>query len=145
MKHLRNWFKFSTSDRHLLIRTFILLSFIRIGLGVFSFKTLRKILTIRKDYHRKITSKKLNYTPNKILWAVHLISRYMPEVKCLAKALTTQTIMSQQGYSSQLRIGVLKTQTGHLEAHAWVEYQGLIVMGYLSDLERYTPLGYLEA
>ena len=143
MKYLRHGFKLSTSDRHLLIQSFILLSFVRIGLGILPFKTLRKLLIRISHSDLEETSQNLTHTPNKIIWAVNLVSRYMPGVKCLAKALTTQVIMSQNGYLSQLKIGVVKGKKGQLEAHAWVEYQGIIVMGDLSDLERYTPLASL--
>ncbi|NET54236.1 MAG: lasso peptide biosynthesis B2 protein, partial [Merismopedia sp. SIO2A8] len=65
-------------------------------------------------------------------------------VKCLARALTTQVFMSRQGYSPQLRIGVAKGEGGQLEAHAWVESQGQVVIGYLGNLSYFTPLPSLE-
>jgi hypothetical protein len=39
-----------------------------------------------------------------------------------------------------LRIGVAKGEAGKLEAHAWVESQGRIVIGGLRDLPYFTPL-----
>jgi hypothetical protein len=52
--------------------------------------------------------------------------------------------MTRHGFSPQLRIGVAKGETGKLEAHAWIESQGKIVIGYLKDLSRFTPLPSLE-
>lgn len=85
-----------------------------------------------------------NVTVGKIIWTVNAASRYMPGVKCLARALTTQVIMSRHGLSGQLRIGVAKTERGKLEAHAWVEYQGRVAIGNLQDLSRFIPLPSLE-
>ncbi len=64
--------------------------------------------------------------------------------KCLARALTTQVLLNRQGYLPDLRIGVAKATAGQLEAHAWVEYQGRIVIGQLNDLSRYLPLPSFE-
>jgi len=83
---------------------------------------------------------------DKVVWAVRVASRYMPgRVKCLAQALTAQVLLERRGYQTQLRIGVAKGEGGQLEAHAWVESQGRIVIGGLKDLARYTTLPTLEA
>jgi hypothetical protein len=82
---------------------------------------------------------------DRVVWAVTVANRYMPgEVKCLARALTTQVLLGQRGHQALLRIGVAKGEQGQLEAHAWVESQGRIVIGDLADFSRYTPLPPLE-
>jgi hypothetical protein len=84
-------------------------------------------------------------TTDTIVWAVDIASHYMPGgVKCLARALTTQVLMSRYGYSPELRIGVAKGERGQLEAHAWVENQGQVVIGYLGNLSRFTPMPSFE-
>ncbi len=144
MKKLPKLLQLSKSDRQLLLNTFILLGLVRLGLWLLPFQRLRQLLT-------KIGRSSLQYQQakqiplSKIVWAVNLSSRYLPgEVKCLARALTTQVIMTRHGFSPQLRIGVAKGETGKLEAHAWIESQGQIVIGYLRDLSRFTPLPSLE-
>ena len=82
---------------------------------------------------------------NGVVWAVTVASRYIPGVKCLARALATKVLLAHQGYICELRLGVAKNEKGQLEAHAWVESQGRIVIGGLRDLPRYTPLPLLEA
>jgi hypothetical protein len=61
-------------------------------------------------------------------------------VKCLARALATQHLLAVNGYGAQLRIGVAKESSGKLEAHAWVEYQGNVIIGGLQHLSAFTPL-----
>lgn len=43
---------------------------------------------------------------------------------CLAKSLTLWWLLGRQGITSRLRIGIRK-QNGKLEAHAWVEREGI--------------------
>lgn len=127
----------SLRDRNLLIITFTLLTLIRLAMWLLPFRTLQSLV----NRSSQISSKQAKINIDTITWAVEISSRYMPGgVKCLARALTTQILMNWQGYSSQLRIGVAKENNATLAAHAWVEYQGQVIMGNLSDLERFTPL-----
>lgn len=142
MRRLLNFFRISGSDRQLLVISLILLASIRLGLWLLPFRTLLKLLTkISQPSNAQITNK---VTVGKIVWTVNAASRYMPGVMCLARALTAQVLMSRYGLSPELRIGVAKTERGKLEAHAWVEYQGRVAMGYLPDLSRFMPLPSLE-
>jgi hypothetical protein len=45
---------------------------------------------------------------------------------------------------ASLRIGVSKGQRGDLQAHAWVESHGSIVIGNLSNLSHFTTMPSLE-
>ncbi|WP_036477735.1 lasso peptide biosynthesis B2 protein [Myxosarcina sp. GI1] len=140
MKQVLNFIDLTGKERRLLIDTFVLLGLIRLGLWLLPYGTLSYLLDkVRQQFfnYQKVSHIELD----KILWAIDLCSRYwFREVKCLAKALTTQTLMSSYGYCSQLQIGVAKNRSGNLEAHAWIENEGKIVIGYLPDLSRFTPL-----
>ncbi len=131
--------------RRLLVNTFVLLLLVRLGLWLLPFSTLQRIIAKISQQNPKSEQVKA-ISIEQIIWAVNVSSRYMPGgVKCLARALTTQVFMGRYGYSSQLRIGVAKTEAGKLEAHAWVESQGRVIIGNLPDLSRFTPLPSLEA
>ncbi|NEO91093.1 MAG: lasso peptide biosynthesis B2 protein [Moorea sp. SIO3G5] len=139
MKHLWKLLNLSPRLYLLLVKTFMMLLLVRVGLKFLSFQTLHQRLEQISHYRFTHTANlvKLNH----ILWAVNRTSRYMPgKVKCLARALTTYTLMVQYGYVPQLRIGVAKGESGQLEAHAWVENQGLVVIGQLPDLTRFKTL-----
>ena len=125
-------------DRQLLLNTFIFLSLVRLGLRFLPFRTLQKRLAQLSQVSPKTPE---HLSIGKIVWAIDTATRYMPGgVKCLARALVAQTMMQQHGHSGELRIGVAKGETGELEAHAWVEHRGRVVIGYLSDLQRYVPM-----
>jgi hypothetical protein len=55
---------------------------------------------------------------------VHSAAHYgLIRPTCLEESLALWYLLSQQGISPQLRIGVRKSD-GKFQAHAWVEYQG---------------------
>jgi hypothetical protein len=70
--------------------------------------------------------------------AVNRSSKWSPgDVKCLARALTTEVLLTKYGYCPLLKIGVVKESQGKLEAHAWVEEQEKVVIGDLRDLDKF--------
>lgn len=156
MRRLRSFFKLNKGDwakprvlwgdRHLLTTTFILLVAVRLGLWLLSFRNLLKLLQkINKPNLILPFQDKSQISTSKIVWAVNAASRYMPGgVKCLARALTAQVLMTYHGHTPELRIGVAKGEGGNLEAHAWIEYQGRVAIGNLKDLSRFIPLPSLE-
>ncbi|MBW4516109.1 MAG: lasso peptide biosynthesis B2 protein [Timaviella obliquedivisa GSE-PSE-MK23-08B] len=139
----------SGSDRLHLLNAFLLLSLIRLSLWLLPFRLVLKLVQ-RLSNPLQISQKggspvSPDYPISHIVWRVNVSSQYMPGgAKCLARALTTQVLLHRQGYLPDLRIGVAKAAAGQLEAHAWVEYQGRVVIGQLKDLARYLPLPSLE-
>ena len=139
MHKLVNFLNMSTSDRLLLIAAFILLNLIRLGLFLFPFSLLLKIVEAMSNFFSKARTKQVEI--KQIIHAVHTSNYYVfGNSKCLAKALTTQTLMKIYGYSSKLIIGVAKENEIDLQAHAWVEYHGKVVIGGLRNLDTFTPL-----
>ena len=119
-------------DRFVLIEALTWLILIRIGLNFIQFQTLRNLLA-------KIATPKQNQQISiyKIVWAITIISPYMPGVKCLARAIAAQVMLSKQGYPNQLRIGVGKDKQGRFIAHAWVENRGRTVIGGMGNMAKY--------
>lgn len=141
MKLLRKIWNLRKVNFYFLFVTYFLLGAIRLGLLLLEFRILLKIVD-------KLSKTKLplnNARLGQIVWGVNVATRYMPGgAKCLARALTTQILMSHSGFSPELCIGVAKSESAELEAHAWIKYQGYIVIGYIPDLPRYIQLPSLE-
>jgi Transglutaminase-like superfamily len=74
-----------------------------------------------------------------VVWAVSRVSRAIPGATCLTQALAAQLLLSRRGLPSRLRIGVARGSGPALRAHAWLESDGVIVIGG-SGVEAYTPL-----
>ena len=140
MRQLNKFLNLSFSDRLLLIVTFTLLAVIRLGLWLLPFSTWHRLWSRLMPAQLKLQPAE-PASVGQVIWAVSVASHYMPGgVKCLARALVTQILLHWHGYPADLHIGVAKGEAGQLDAHAWVESQGQIVMGYLSNLSRFTPL-----
>ena len=76
----------------------------------------------------------------KIAWAVRAASKGVPRATCLTQALAAQVLFARHAHAVDLKIGVAKGDAGGLEAHAWLEHGGRVVVGNVRDLGRYVPL-----
>lgn len=133
-------FSLNSSKRQLLISTFVLLILVNLGLSMLSFKKLHKLLLLISKPQAKY-QKQAQISLEDIIWAVNVSTFYIPGgAKCLSRALTSSVFMSRCCYISSLYIGVAKSQSGELKAHAWVESQGKVVVGNLPELDDYKQL-----
>ena len=133
MSPLRKWLQRSPVERRLLLRAWLLLGLIRAALWLLPFRVVHGLL-LRPPLTAGWAS------IEQIGWAVAVASVYIPFASCLPQALAAQALLLRHGYPADLRIGVARDQ-GRLEAHAWVESGGQIVIGgSTSSLARYTPL-----
>ena len=140
MRRIHKFLNLSSSERHLLIKTWILLGVIRLGLELFPFSTLRKLL-FKLTFLARGPVK--DFSVEYLVWSVAVVSPYIPKTTCLSQALTAQFLLQRAGHQARLHIGVNYGIGGRLEAHAWVESQGRILIGGF-DINRYTPLLVLE-
>lgn len=79
-------------------------------------------------------------------WAANAAGyRLLPKRPCLTQALVLQYILLRSGdESARLHIGVTKTE-GELQAHAWVERNGKVLIGGPESPHNYEPFGDLDA
>ena len=118
----------------LLFKVFFLLCGIRIGMWL-SFQHLLKFLNT--PYLKSFFSGIHHFPPETIVWAVRTTSHYIPKATCLAQALATQVLLVQGGKDSDINIGVAKGENSPLEAHAWVNLNGKVLIGG-GQLDQYT-------
>jgi Transglutaminase-like superfamily len=132
-------FAFFRTDRNRLLKTLLLLVAVRVGLWILPFDFLRRLLfpKSRPVVAQTITNPR---DATEIACDVTRMSRYVPFSTCLSKALVTMLLLRKQGILGSLCIGVNKNYKGDLEAHAWVESSGKIVIGGRRDLSRFTLL-----
>jgi hypothetical protein len=131
-------------DRLLLIHAFFVLTTATLGLRVYPWSTLeRRLLKLANVYARFATT--LRPPAEKIAWAVKVASSFIPKATCLPRALAAQVLLLQNAYSAELRIGVVRTKEGKLEAHAWVISEKGILIGNVNDLDHFTLLSPTES
>ena len=80
--------------------------------------------------------------PSTVAWAVTAaVSRFPFWHTCLVKALVTDLMLRRRGMASSIFVGVRRSQiAASIDAHAWVESGGAVVIGALDDLSDFTVL-----
>ena|SRR5687767_2328391 len=133
---LERFLQLPARDRSLLLWCATLLAAARIALWGLPFRTVRRWIA---RLARRLRSGET--TPARVAWAIALAKRVVPGATCLPQALVAEALLVAAGQPAELRIGVQKTAAGKLEAHAWVESGGRMIVGDLSQgLSGYTPL-----
>lgn len=65
--------------------------------------------------------------------------RLFPDRPCLVQALAARWLLARRGIAADLHIGVLKND-GALEAHAWLERSGRVLVGGAASPAVFHPL-----
>lgn len=73
--------------------------------------------------------------------AVTRAAALVPGASCLTQAIAVQLILAWRGYASEIQVGVGTSETGGLNAHAWLLSEGRVVIGgSAAELAAYAPL-----
>lgn len=139
MKTLRSFLQLPSAERLLLAKAALLLGTIGVGLWILPFRILRRLLATATN--TSLGPRRADPSSSeKVVWAVEVASRRLPLAStCLMQALATQVLFVRRGRPARVHIGVVRSEEGKFEAHAWVESEGRAVIGGHA-LERYTPL-----
>ncbi len=139
MTKLLRFSRLSSAEQKILLKSVTLLWAVRIGLWVLPFQRLRKLLNRRNRYQQATLPD--TGVIEEITRAVTRTSRYVPAATCLTQALVTVVMLEEVGVPASLRIGVTRKKSGELEAHAWVESSGKVIIGGThADVARFTVL-----
>jgi hypothetical protein len=139
---LRKALALSASDWLLIVQAIMWFAVVEFGLLLVQLKTLLSILSRGKPFDRE------NYTQSSMVaeraaYCVELASRLYPlRATCLKKAVALYALLSRKGFDVQLVIGAAR-QGERLDAHAWLEHQGQIILGAPAP-GRYSTLCALE-
>jgi hypothetical protein len=139
MRVLRKFTCLPSADRRLLVTAALVMGLVGVALRLVSFK---KLLHLTEEFSHT-TSQGQNPLPpssERITWAIAAVSRRIPLFsRCLTQAIAAKIILARCGYPALMRIGVSRNENGRLEAHAWVESQGAIVVG-APTADHFVPL-----
>jgi hypothetical protein len=118
------------------LKTALWLLAVKAGLYLLPFNRLRgwMVRPVRLD-GKPATREAMRAT----LLAIERISRVLAplRINCLPQALVGHRLLRQQGFDVHLKIGVLKNHGDQISAHAWLEYQGQVILGDLKGLEQF--------
>jgi hypothetical protein len=139
MWHLQAFLSLPPAERRALLYAFGAVAVIRLGLWLLPFDLLRR----RLERPVRLAARPL--PPERVAWCVEVAGRYVPGATCLAQALAARLLLRQHGCDPELRIGVARGASGALEAHAWVEIGGRVVVGGPAEaVQRFTILPSME-
>jgi hypothetical protein len=130
---LSRLFRLSKSEVLLLLEAVGLVAAVRIALWIWPYDRVRAYLGRRQSLseHRQSLPRVVQF--------ISAVSRYVPGANCLTRALAAEALLRRHGHAASLQIGVSKNNSDRLQAHAWVESGGIIVMGG-DEVEGLTPL-----
>jgi hypothetical protein len=134
MRRLRSFWRLHAPERRLLVTSWLVVAAARAALWVTPFRILHRAV------ERRVVDGPAVSGPSalRIGWAVSTASRYVPRASCVTQAVAAQLLLQRAGHVSSLRLGAACGPHGEFEAHAWVECDGIVVVGG-AELERYTP------
>ncbi len=139
---LRSWSELASSERRLLVEAALLLPSVHLLQQLLPFRRWRPLLTRSRRQH---VARDGAPSPDQIARAVTQAQRTLPgSYKCLPAAYAGHLLLHRHGYDSAVQVGVAHDASGRVEAHAWVEASGRILIGALPDHARFVPLPPLE-
>jgi hypothetical protein len=140
---LRKFVSLPVMERRILLKAFFLLWCIRLGMWMMPFRMIQQIygrfFPIPVTATGQVPSKETILMAKKMGWAVRSVSGMVPSATCLARALTLQALLSRKGIPSSLALGVAQGNESGIIAHAWVEVDGIVIIGG-EERDRFTRL-----
>jgi hypothetical protein len=131
----------STEEILLLVEAGVALSLGWVGVRILPYRALPR-LDGHSETQPSQRRERKGSAPDRIAWSVQVMARRLPgKMTCLIQALAADAMLRRRGYQPQMRIGVAgRDRTGKIEAHAWVECEGKVVIGDVDDLATYAIL-----
>jgi hypothetical protein len=139
MERFRRFASLPPDDRGRFLVALPVVATVRAALWILPFGRLRSAIA-RLVHPRSGLHARPPDEADRIAWSVGSAARFVPKATCLTQALAGEVLLIRAGYPAKVRIGVAKDAAGKLEAHAWVESDGRVVIGD-HDLHRFTTLG----
>jgi hypothetical protein len=125
------------TDRRLLISALCLVSAVRLGLWLLPLRTVGHILGwLAPGMPGGPPDPSV---PDRVARAVTRASRVVPGATCLTQALAGQVFLERHGLPTRLHIGVIRGGGQAMRAHAWLDTQGMTVIGGALS-RQWTPL-----
>ena len=134
---IRRLVALSARERRLFAEAALLLPSVRLLQQALPFRRWRSLLTRTNQVGAQSSAAA---TPDELARAVERARKLPGEYKCLPAAYTLHLLLHRHGYASTVQVGVAHDANGAVEAHAWVEHEGKILIGALPDLVRFVPL-----
>ncbi len=136
MQRLRKFLAVPRTDQLMLLKAVVVLGAVRLTLRFAKFPVADRLFRIS----RRHSSTAVALAPEALAWSVATAGRIVPAGgHCLSQAMALQILMARQGMHATIRYGVQQIPGVPLAAHAWLEYQGRLLIG-ANNLDRFVEL-----
>ena len=127
----------SPEERALCLHAAFWLVKIFIFLKVFPYR--KVLISIQKRALKPVFHRRSRIlSADNICRIIEKCARNLPiALTCLPQALAGFVLCRQYGYKANLRIGARNVPSAGFTAHAWLEFEGRIIMGALPDIDSY--------
>jgi len=126
LKSLRRFSALERPAQTLFLRALMMLPLVGLSFKFRGFEATRA--TLRKTLSHTTPQTDTDSSETQIALVAHMVNAAdrhgLVHPSCLVKSLTLWWLLGRQGITSELRVGVRK-EGGNLEAHAWVERNGI--------------------
>jgi len=135
-QRLGRFARISASEQWLALRALGTLALVRVALGMLPFAKVRALMDRVATVPMAASDSAVSRAVRR---AVDRAARTVPGSACLAQALTAELLLRRAGQPASVSIGVAPDGEP-LDAHAWVESNGIVVTGDSADIGRYRTL-----
>jgi hypothetical protein len=133
------FFELSGAEKLVLVQAAAWLLLLRILLAAAPFAQVQRMVSRASRASAPGVRRPGAPAPSRIGYLVAAAANRIPGTTCLPRALATQVLLCRNGHRAELHIGINRTGSERLQAHAWVETGGSVVIGG-SDLTDYRPI-----
>ena len=139
-QNFRKFLALDAESRRLLLTALVVLPFVTLGLRLAGLRRCQRWLARRTGGSdaRGMTGDEQRRIQRTVQMARLAARHALGAPTCLTQSLVCWWLLRGQGIDSDLRIGTRK-ENGQFEAHAWVEYQGLVLNDRSDVQQRFTP------
>ena len=135
--------RLSPNERRLLLRAFLLLPLIHFALLLLGYSRLRRVMEKLIPYKSTdipLSDAEILKRARKNARIVSIAAQHgLYKATCLRRSLLVWWFLRREGVQGRICFGV-RMCARKLEAHAWVEYKGMVVNDSLKVHDRYTAL-----
>ena len=139
MSKVRRFLSLTPVERRRLLRAFLIVASVRLGLWIIPFPRFQKLLA-RVSVSSTTNGRPAQPTPAQLARDVRIVSSYVPRATCLTQALAGQAFLAHYGYPAVVHIGVTTSEgdAKAFQSHAWLESDGSVIIG--EPEQPYVPL-----
>lgn len=138
MRRLLKFARLDAGEKRFFLNALRLMSYYRLALKLTPLQTLLEKTKCKAEKKQQEAEYRLSSSRAANLAVV--AGNLIPFSTCLSKTLAGHVLFARQGYKTKIHIGVSKDKEAGFEAHAWLTYNSVIVVGSLPDLKKYKEL-----